>query len=119
MKEGSLFAGIPAALPQEMLQTLAAGDGVRIERIVSRGHCSPPDFWYDQDEHEWVLLVSGEAVLHFAADDRRLHLHAGDFVHLDAHERHRVEWTPADRDTIWLAVFHRVRQAGTGACRLP
>ena len=33
----------------------------KIERIVSRGHASPEDFWYDQEENEWVMVVKGTA----------------------------------------------------------
>ena len=106
MECGNLTRGIPAQLPDEMMQTLAASGKARIERIVSRGHCSPPGFWYDQEENEWVLLVQGAAELRFEQGDRRLHLAAGDYVNIAAHEKHRVEWTAADTETIWLAVFY-------------
>ena len=36
---------------------------MRVERIVSSGHCSPEGFWYDQDEQEWVPLLQGAARL--------------------------------------------------------
>ena len=36
---------------------------LRIERIVSFGHSSPEGFWYDQDQHEWVLPLKGAARL--------------------------------------------------------
>jgi len=79
---------------------------VRIERILSKGHSSPPDFWYDQEQHEWVLLVAGEARLRFERDDHVLHLKPGDYVNIAAHEKHRVEWTTESTETIWLAVFY-------------
>ena len=63
MRGGNLQQRIPAALPDELFNELAGAGDVRIERIVSRGHTSKPDFWYDQDEVEFVLLVSGAAVL--------------------------------------------------------
>ena len=58
----------------ERFTELLAHPGVRIERIVSTGQCSPPGFWYDQAEGEWVALLSGEAGLRFAdeSDVRRL-----------------------------------------------
>lgn len=71
---GHLFQNIPADLPDELVEILAQGSGVRIERIVSRGHCSPPGFWYEQAQQEWVLLLAGEAQVHFQVDDRRVHL---------------------------------------------
>lgn len=105
METGDLLTGIPASLPHELIQTLATANSVRIERIVSKGHCSPPGFWYDQDQHEWVLLVQGEALLRFEEGDRSVHLTAGCHVTIAAHERHRVEWTTDETETIWLAVF--------------
>lgn len=106
MESGHILAQLHPPLPAEAVDLLASGGSTRIERIVSHGHCSPPGFWYDQSENEWVLLVQGEAVLHFEADDRRLHLAAGSYVHIVAHERHRLEWTAAGTDTVWLAVFY-------------
>lgn len=103
----NIYQDIPAALADEFIQTLAGAGGVRIERIVSRGHSSPPGFWYEQAEHEWVLLLKGEACLRFERDDRKLLLAEGDHVTIPAGERHRVEWTRNDgTDTVWLAVFY-------------
>lgn len=100
---GNLLAQIPASLPQELLQTLLERPGLRIERIVSQGHASPPDFWYDQEEHEWVLLLQGAARVQF--EDRTVELSPGDYIHIPAHQRHRVAWTTPDEATIWLAIF--------------
>ncbi|QDU22163.1 cupin domain-containing protein [Urbifossiella limnaea] len=99
----NLFADLPTNLAAELTQTLAAGPGVRVERIVSQGHASPPGFWYDQDEAEWVLVVRGAARLGF--EDGALELRPGDHVTIPAGRRHRVEWTTADEPTVWLAVF--------------
>ncbi len=106
-EQGNLFAGIPESLPGELTETLAAGSGSwRIERIVSRGHRSPDDFWYDQDQAEWVLLLSGSAVLLLdGPEGERLFLRPGDWIRLSAHRGHRVESTEAGTDTVWLAVF--------------
>jgi cupin 2 domain-containing protein len=107
MKAGNLFTDIPAHLPDELMETLAIGNGdVRIERIVSKGHRSAPGFWYDQDQHEWVVLLKGAAALRFEEGDRLLHLREGAHVHIAAHQKHRVEWTSDDTETIWLAVFY-------------
>ena len=107
METGNLFERIPAALPDELFQVLALGEGVRIERIVSKGHATPADDWYDQPESEWVMLVKGEAKLRFEQDGRIVHLRPGDYVNIGMHERHRVEWTREDTETVWLAVFYR------------
>ncbi|WP_460840704.1 cupin domain-containing protein [Noviherbaspirillum agri] len=106
MRQGNLFEDIPALLPAEAVDLLAAGGTTRIERIVSKGHCSPPGFWYDQEEDEWVLLLRGEAGLRFEDGDRLVQLVPGSHVHIAANERHRVEWTSKDEETLWLAVFY-------------
>ena len=62
---GNLFAALPTDLPAELVQTLASAPGVRIERIVSHGHASPDGYWYDQDEAEWVAVLTGAARLRF------------------------------------------------------
>lgn len=101
----NLYA-LPATTDHEVFGDLLKRPGLRIERIVSAGQCSPPDFWYDQAEGEWVAVLQGEAKLRFADEAEARHLRAGDFVDIAPHRRHRVEWTPADRTTIWLAVFY-------------
>lgn len=101
----NLLADIPADLPDELVDVLASSPAVRVERIVSRGHASPAGFWYDQAEHEWVLVVAGAATLRFA-DGRRLELGPGDWIDIPAGVRHRVDRTSADEDTVWLAVFY-------------
>ena len=105
---GNLFAGIGEGKGREELLTLLAErPGVRIERIVSTGQASPPGFWYDQDWGEWVVLLSGAALLRFADEDEPRHLGPGDWVDIPAHCRHRVEWTDPDQPTVWLAVHYR------------
>ncbi|HVZ36992.1 MAG TPA: cupin domain-containing protein [Polyangiaceae bacterium] len=96
---------LPAAAAEQVTALLERG-AVRIERIVSQGQCSPPGFWYDQEEHEWVLLVRGSARLEYA-DGEVVSLNAGDWVDIPAHRRHRVAWTDPARATLWLAVFWR------------
>lgn len=101
---GNLLDPVPRGLPDEIVSTLVASASVRIERIVSDGHRSDPDFWYDQDCREWVLLVAGSAVLEF--EDRRVGLTPGMYVDIAAHERHRIAATSAEEPTIWLAIFY-------------
>ena len=87
----------------ETITELLAAGGARVERIVSRGAVSPPDFWYDQTHDEFVLLIDGEAVLTFD-DGVERRLFPGDWCILPAQCRHRVAWTDSARETIWLAV---------------
>ena len=86
----NLFADVPAALPEELFQTLLTRATVRIERIISHGHASPEGFWYDQETHEWVLLLSGAARLQFEGE-QSFEMKSGSFVSIPAHKRHRVE----------------------------
>lgn len=53
----SVFTNIPSNLPSELFTLLLDTSTVRIERIVSHGHSSPEGFWYDQVEHEWVMVL--------------------------------------------------------------
>ncbi len=102
----NLFLDLPAALPEELIETLLRTEQLRIERIVSRGQASPSGFWYDQDRHEFVLLVSGRARLGFDDGTPAVELGPGDWLVIAAHRRHRVEWTAPDQVTVWLAVHY-------------
>ncbi len=101
----NLLKDIPNRLPEELIETLVENQGIKIERIVSRGHRSPPGFWYDQQANEFVLLLSGAAVLLLEGEDLPRRLEAGDCLLVPPRRRHRVEWTDPDRDTVWLTVY--------------
>ena len=101
----NLFENLPTSLPDELVTVLAHNRNVRIERIVSTGQSSPSSFWYDQDEHEWVVVLTGTAVLEFE-NGETLHLHPGDYVDIPAHRKHRVESTAPNEPTVWLAIFY-------------
>ena len=103
---GSLFEGIPIELPEEIFDTLYSKGSVKIERIVSRGHASPKGFWYDQDWNEFVLVVQGSAGLKLKGASDIVVLRAGDYLNIASRVKHRVEWTDAACETIWLAVHY-------------
>ena len=102
----NIYADIPSSLPDEVFTDLISNDNVRIERILSHGHSSPEEGWYDQDEHEWVLVLEGQGVIEFA-DGRIVTLSKGDYINIAAREKHKVQGTDKDTVTIWLAVFYR------------
>jgi cupin 2 domain-containing protein len=103
----NLFADLPPdSPPEELFLTLLSTGGIRVERIVSHGHASPAGFWYDQGQHEWVLLVSGAARLRFEDEPEPLEMSPGSFVNIRAHRRHRVEWTDPGQPTVWLAIHY-------------
>ncbi|MBM3527960.1 MAG: cupin domain-containing protein [Alphaproteobacteria bacterium] len=104
---GNIFGGIPEQLPEELFTTLVDVPNVRVERIVSRGHASPPGFWYDQPQAEWVLVLSGSAAVLFEGEASPHVLRRGDHLHIPAHAKHRVEWTDATEPTVWLAVHYK------------
>ncbi len=78
--------------------------GMRIERIVSTGQATPVGEWYDQENDEFVLLVSGAARLRIAGEAEDRAIEEGGWVFLPAHCRHRVTWTRDDPPTVWLAL---------------
>jgi len=61
----NLLKNNPETLPDELFETLVKNENIHIERIVSKGHTSPEEGWYDQDRNEWVLVLKGAARLAF------------------------------------------------------
>jgi cupin 2 domain-containing protein len=102
----NLFSPLPDAAAAERVDALLIKPGLRIERIVSQGQASPPGFWYDQMEGEWVLLLAGAARLRFADETDARHLWPGDWLDIAPHRRHRVDWTDPTVPTVWVAVFY-------------
>jgi len=100
----NIFANIPDTLTEELFTSLVKQDNVHIERIVSKGHSTPPNQWYDQAQDEWVIILQGQAVLIYEQNLQTLSMVAGDSVFIPAHTKHRVEWTDPDIQTIWLAI---------------
>ncbi len=106
IESGNLFADLPPRRADEDVTRLLSTPHLRIERIVSRGHASAADFWYDQPHAEWVIVLAGAASLVFEGDGTARRMQAGDYVHIPAHRRHRVEWTDPAQATVWLAVHY-------------
>ena len=52
-------------------------------------------------------MLQGAARLLIEGEPEARALEPGDYIHLAPHVRHRVEWTAAERPTVWLAVHHR------------
>jgi cupin 2 domain-containing protein len=102
----NLYEHVDSGSQAERFEPLFVNAAVRVERIVSHGHASPPGFWYDQPHGEWVTVLAGEARLRFEDETQARHLRAGDFIDITPHRRHRVEWTHPDTTTIWLAVHY-------------
>jgi cupin 2 domain-containing protein len=108
MKSGNLFSGvIVQGLRDEIFETLLETNHFQLERIVSTGQATPPGEWYDQDTQEWVILLTGSAGLLFEGEGEAHLLGPGDYVHIPAHQRHRVEWTDSKEKTLWLALHYK------------
>ena len=105
MEKKNIFENIPSSIPEEIIETLVDSDGIKVERIISKGHVSPKDFWYDQDKNEFVILLKGSAKLLFE-NDKQIILRAGHYIIIPAHKKHRVEWTDPETETIWFAIFY-------------
>jgi len=97
----NLFELPSLPLSEELINVLLQTNSVRIERIVSTGQTSG---WYDQDEHEFVALLQGEAELAWE-DGTTTKLIAGDTIIIPQHKRHMVSYTSSQPPCIWLCVF--------------
>jgi len=105
MKLGNIFQTIPEDLTTEVFDLLIQNDNVKIEHIVSHGHSSPDYGCYDQDHHEWVIVLQGAAIISFE-QGLEFSLQTGDHLNIPAHTKHRVKWTDPDTETIWIAVHY-------------
>jgi cupin 2 domain-containing protein len=100
----NILSNLPTALSGEVFDAIVESDSVRIERIVSNGQTTPQGVWYDQQQAEWVVVLTGSADLLFEGTREAQRLGAGDYTLIPAGCRHRVTWTEKDVPTVWLAV---------------
>ncbi len=98
----NIYSDVPSSIPDEIFNDIITTENVRIERIISHGHSSPEQGWYDQDENEWVMVLEGQGVIEFE-DGRVVTLSKGDYINIAAREKQKVVGT----DRAWLAVFYR------------
>lgn len=89
----------------ELVKPLAQTNGGRVELIVSTGQVSPPDFVYEQNEDEWVMVLQGEAVIEANGETHKML--AGNSLFLPKGLKHRVLYTSSRPPCLWLAVFWR------------
>ena len=95
---------IPKSLgTEEKVTVLVQNSSVRIERIISSGQISG---WYNQEQHEFVTLLAGRAVIEYN-DGRMTELSAGDTLVIMPNEVHRVSYTSKDPPCVWLCVFYQ------------
>lgn len=105
MKKSNIFANIPLEIKEELFEEIVKKEGLKIERIISKGHTTTEFEWYDQESDEWVIVLKGEAILEFENSDEK-RLKEGDYLNIPAHTKHRVSWTKENEETVWLAIHY-------------
>ena len=106
----NIFNNISAAASEEIFDVLLERKGIKIERIVSTGQSTPQGEWYDQKQDEWVILLQGSAGIRYHCNDKVQLMMQGDFVHIPAGKKHRVEFTDKNKTTVWLAVHFLLKE---------
>ena len=101
----NIFENIPHQLDAELSEEILSTKDFKLERIVSEGQTSPANFWYDQKDNEFVLLLSGSAKISFD-NGKIFELNPGDYLIINAHQKHRVDWTSPDQKTFWLTLHY-------------
>ena len=107
MEIKNIFENIPKECKTEIFETLFEDKGLKLERIISEGQANPPGQWYDQDWDEWVVLLKGGAGILFKGAGVPIALKPGDYIHIPAHKKHRIEWTDPHEKTVWLAIHFK------------
>ena len=100
----NVFEAIKVNKKEEEFIDILKKPNIRIERIVSNGQKSKKDFWYEQKENEFIIILEGNAILEL--EDKEIVLNKGDFYNIDSMIKHRVKYTSQEEPTIWLAVFY-------------
>ncbi|MGE0052196.1 MAG: cupin domain-containing protein [Arcobacter sp.] len=104
MKKYNIFDEIPIDKSEEKFFEIFKNEKIKIEKIVSNGQNSPENFWYEQEQSEYILLLEGFAILEFG--DFEVELKKGDCLNIKAMQKHRVKFTSQTEPTIWFAVFY-------------
>jgi cupin 2 domain-containing protein len=87
---------------QERTERLLETGGFHLERIHS---CAYSGDWQEQALSEWVMVLSGSALLRFADEPNPRELVAGEALLIAPGRRHRVVATDPAPGTVWLALF--------------
>jgi cupin 2 domain-containing protein len=102
---GNLYEDALPPATGERFDTLLSHRGLVIERIVSTSKIELQEYVQEQDE--WVVLLTGEAMLEVAG--RKVPLRAGDYLFLPALTPHTVQ--RVSDGALWLAVHLHGRSA--------
>ena len=100
------YLNIPEELPNELFEHIICNSSFKLERIISKGHSTTEGQWFNQTKDEWVILLKGSAGIAIEGEEGTVVLKPGDYMHLPAHLKHRVEWTDPATATVWLALHY-------------
>ncbi len=104
MQKYNIFEQIIVDKSEENFFEIFKNEKIKIEKIVSNGQTSPENFWYEQEENEFVLLLEGFAIVEF--EDFEMELKKGDCLNIKVMQKHRVKFTSLNETTVWFAVFY-------------
>lgn len=104
MKSKSIFS-IPNHdfSKSEFFETLIDSKNIKIERIVSKGNSDSPDFWYNQQQDEWVILIQGTAKIAFE-NEETISIVAGEHLFIPKFKKHKIVETSTQPECIWIGV---------------
>jgi cupin 2 domain-containing protein len=101
----NIFKEIPDSLKEELFEDIISTKYIKIERIVSDGHSSPKEGWYESEQNEWVIVLEGNATLALESGENII-LKRGDYYNITAFSKHKVSHTSKNEKTIWLAIYY-------------
>jgi cupin 2 domain-containing protein len=86
---------------QEIEKVLFENNQIKIKEIQSLGVASAPNFFYKQQDDEYVLIKKGIATLEI--EGKLVDLKEGDHLLIKKNISHRVNFT--SQDCIWYCIF--------------
>jgi len=101
----NIFSEIPNSLKEELFENIISTENIKIERIISDGHSSPKEGWYESEQNEWVIVLEGDAILTLESGENII-LKRGDYYNITAFTKHKVSHTSKSEKTIWLAIYY-------------
>ena len=105
MNNQNIFSEIPNSLKEELFEDIISTENIKIERIISDGHSSPKEGWYESEQNEWVIVLEGDAILTLESGEN-ITLKRGDYYNISAFTKHKVSQTSKSEKTIWLAIYY-------------
>jgi len=107
IEQGNIFRHPAGSKDKEVFQTILENDSFKLESIISNGQRTEQGKWLDEEDNEWVILLSGGAGILFGQGNSLHELKPGDHLYIPGHCQHRVEWTAPGEKTVWLALHFK------------